>query len=290
VIHIVVIAASAGGLDPLRRIITALPVPCAAAVFVVMHIAPNRSMLPHLLSDSGQHPAIFAQDGTLSEAGHIYVAPPDHHMFPGPDCIRLDHGSKVHHTRPAADPLFISAAETHGQRVMGIVLSGGNGDGAAGLRANAEHGGTALVQDPQEAEAPSMPRAAMIAAHPDACLPVNEIARRVNVFCSHDWKGGDSRYCGDGAPVRGIQSTISALPANRGQPRPHNFRNMASHPLSRIHILIGSALHGHYAAIPPFAWASSAWTLSGLSAVKWWSRSTGKSSRPRTVASSFSET
>jgi two-component system chemotaxis response regulator CheB len=189
VISIVVIAASAGGLDPLRHIIAALPVPCAAAVFVAVHIGPNRSMLPQLLSSSGQHPATFAEDGALIEAGRIYVAPPDHHMSVGRDRIRLDQGPKVHHTRPAADPLFISAAKTHGLRVLGIVLSGGDGDGAAGLRAIAEHGGTALVQDPQEAEAPSMPHAAMMADHPDACLPVAEIARRVSAFCSQQPRG-----------------------------------------------------------------------------------------------------
>jgi two-component system chemotaxis response regulator CheB len=179
---IVVIAASAGGLDPLRRIIAALPVPCSAAVFVVVHIGPHPSVLPTLLS--GQHAAIFGQDGALIEAGHIYVAPPDHHMLLGLGRIRLDQGSKIHHTRPAADPLFISAAETYGRRVMGIVLSGGDGDGAAGLRAITRHGGTALVQDPQEAAAPSMPRAAIVEDHPDACLPVEEIARKVRVFCS----------------------------------------------------------------------------------------------------------
>jgi two-component system, chemotaxis family, protein-glutamate methylesterase/glutaminase len=184
VISIVVIAASAGGLDPLRRIITALPVPCSAAVFVVVHIGPHRSVLPHLLSSIGQHPATFARDGAPIEAGHIYVAPPDHHMILGPDCIRLDWGPKVHHTRPAADPLFISAAKTHGQRVMGIVLSGGDGDGAAGLQAVAEHGGTALVQDPQEATTPDMPRAAILADHPDACLPIEDIVRRVCAFCT----------------------------------------------------------------------------------------------------------
>jgi two-component system chemotaxis response regulator CheB len=112
------------------------------------------------------------------------VAPPDYHVVLEADRIRLDHGPKVHRTRPAADPLFISAAQTQGQRVMGIVLSGGDGDGAAGLRAIAEHGGLALVQDPDEAAAPSMARAAVLADHPDACLPVEEIDRRVCAFCS----------------------------------------------------------------------------------------------------------
>jgi two-component system, chemotaxis family, protein-glutamate methylesterase/glutaminase len=181
-IGIVVIAASAGGLVPLRRIIAALPVPWSAAVFVVMHIGSHPSKLPGLLSSSGLWPASFARDGVLIEAGHVYVAPPDHHMVLEHDRIRLSQGPKVHHTRPAADPLFISAAEAHGPRVMGIVLSGGDSDGAAGLRAIAQHGGAALVQDPEEAESPSMPRSAVMS--PDACLPVEEIARRVRVFCS----------------------------------------------------------------------------------------------------------
>ena len=142
------IAASAGGLDPLRRIIAALPVPCTAAVFVVMHIGPYPSVLPHLLG--GRHVATFAQDGTPIEAGHIYIAPPDHHMYLGISSIRLSQGPKLHHTRPAADPLFITAAEAHGQQVLGIVLSGGDGDGADGLRAIVEHGGTAFVQDPKK--------------------------------------------------------------------------------------------------------------------------------------------
>jgi two-component system chemotaxis response regulator CheB len=185
VISVVVIAASAGGLDPLRRIIAALPVPCSAAVFGCSAYCPSSGVLPRLLSSIGEHPATFAQDGAPIEAGHIYVAPPDLHMVLGPDRIRLDRGPKIHHTLPAADPLFISAAKVRGQRVMGIVLSGGGCDGAAGLRAVAELGGTALVQDPQEAVTPSMPRTAIMADHPDACLPIKEIVRRVCAFCSH---------------------------------------------------------------------------------------------------------
>ena len=180
---IIVIAASAGGHAPLFRIIAALPTPCTAAIFVVMHIGSNPSILPQLLSRSGKHPALFPQDGTLIEAGHIYVAPPDHHMLTEAFVIRLTKGPKVHHTRPSADPLFISAAKAHGSHVMGIVLSGGDGDGADGLRAITEHGGTSFVQDPNEAAMPSMPRAAILVDHPDAVLPVEEIAQRVHSFC-----------------------------------------------------------------------------------------------------------
>jgi two-component system chemotaxis response regulator CheB len=179
---IVVIAASAGGLEPLRRIIAALPAPCAASVFIVMHIGPNRSMLPALLSRPG-FPADFAREGAPIEPSHVYVAPPDQHMLLEPGRIRLSQGPKINHTRPAADPLFESAAKAYGIRVVGVVLSGGDGDGAAGLRVIGEKGGTVLVQHPEDAAAPSMPLAAIAADHPDACLPIAELAQRVAAFC-----------------------------------------------------------------------------------------------------------
>jgi hypothetical protein len=98
--------------------------------------------------------------------------------------IRLNQGPQVHYTRPAADPLFVSAAEAYGERVIGIVLSGGGSDGAIGLQAIKEHGGIALVQHPEDAAVPFMPRAAIAAVHPDACRPVQEIAQLVRSFCS----------------------------------------------------------------------------------------------------------
>lgn len=183
-VPIVVFGASAGGLAPLRHIIAALPVPCSAAIFVVMHTGPHPSTLPRLLNYDSRLPASFPQDGTTIEAGQIYVAPPDRHMIVERDLIRLSQAPKVNHTRPAADPLFMSAARTHGQLVMAIVLSGGDGDGAEGLRVVGEHGGSGLVQHPMEAAVPSMPHSAIMADHPDACLPVAEIAERVREFCS----------------------------------------------------------------------------------------------------------
>jgi two-component system chemotaxis response regulator CheB len=94
-----------------------------------------------------------------------------------PERVRLNHGPKVHWARPAADPLFISAAQAYGERVIGLVLSGGDNDGAEGLRAIKQHGGRALVQKPKEAVQPSMPEAAIARDHPDACLSVGEIAK-----------------------------------------------------------------------------------------------------------------
>lgn len=91
--------------------------------------------------------------------------------------VRLSQERKVHHTRPAADPLFISAAQTYGEDVMGIVVRGGDNDGAEGLRAIEEHGGRAIVQEPKEAVDPSMPEAAITRDHPDACMPIDSIAK-----------------------------------------------------------------------------------------------------------------
>jgi two-component system chemotaxis response regulator CheB len=186
---IVVVAASAGGHDPMFQIIGALPFPCTAAILVVMHIGPHPSILPDLLASRGKHPVAFPQDGTSIEPGHIYVAPPDHHMLVQTNAIRLARSPKLHHTRPAADPTFISAAEVYGARAMGIVLSGGGGDGAAGLRSITDHGGISLVQDPDEAATPSMPREAILADHPDAVLSVEEIVRRVQSFCRMTHRG-----------------------------------------------------------------------------------------------------
>lgn len=148
-----------------------------------MHIGAHRSILPDILTHTGYLPAAFAQNGDTIEAGHIYVAPPDCHMLIDTVNIHLRRGPKVHFTRPAADPLFISAAEAWRDHVMGIVLSGGDSDGTAGLRAIGKHGGKAYVQDPSEAEIPDMPRSAIIRDHPDACYSVEELARQVIGFC-----------------------------------------------------------------------------------------------------------
>ena len=111
------------------------------------------------------------------------MAPPDRHILLARSVVRLNSGPKVHHTRPAADPLFISAAKIHREGVMGIVLSGGDGDGAEGLRLIKEHGGMAIVQRPEDAAQPSMPLAALVADHPD-CLTIGEIIQRVRAFYS----------------------------------------------------------------------------------------------------------
>ena len=167
---IVVIAASLGGLGPVLRVAAALPAHCTASVFFVWHIGDNASQLPDILNKAGSLPATFAGDGMAIEPGRIYMAPRDRHMLLDADRIRLSGAPKVHHARPAADPLFTSAAAAFGKRVVGIVLSGGGGDGALGLKTIKGLGGLAFVQHPKHAEMASMPLAAIAAGHPSACL------------------------------------------------------------------------------------------------------------------------
>jgi two-component system chemotaxis response regulator CheB len=186
---IVVIAGSAGSFAPLKRIVGAITPDCACTVFVTTHIGSHPSVMPSLLARPGGPPAVFPVDGDPIVGGRIYVAPPDLHMTIGPGIIRLGRGPKVHHTRPAADPLFFTAADHYGHHVMAIVLSGGGGDGAEGLRHVHARGGIALVQKPSEAKQPSMPLRAILADHPDAVLPVEGLVDRVRAFCCDDPRG-----------------------------------------------------------------------------------------------------
>lgn len=176
---IVVIGGSAGSLHPLMQIVAALQYGSRASIFVVIHIGAGRSQLPSILERAGLIPSAFARDGEEIEQGRLYVAPPDCHMLLEHSHIRLSQSAKVHFTRPAVDPLFESAASAFGNRVVGVVLSGGDGDGAEGLRVIKKHGGLALVQDPEEAVISSMPHSAMMLANPDGCLPITLLASRV---------------------------------------------------------------------------------------------------------------
>src|ERR1700724_2624443 len=150
---IVVIGASRGGVEALRRIVAALPPNLQSALLIVVHTSPTHaSLLPDVLSRAGPLPAEHGRNGMRIERGCIYVAPPDHHMTVGPiGFIRLDQGPKEHHTRPAADPLFRSAASIYGSRVIGIILTGGGNDGTRGLTAVEQAGGLTIVQDPGDA-------------------------------------------------------------------------------------------------------------------------------------------
>jgi two-component system chemotaxis response regulator CheB len=174
---IVVIGASAGGIQALTTLVAILPRDFPAAVLVVVHIPPySISRLPEILSRSGPLPATHAQHGEVIEPGRIYIAPPDRHLLVRAGWIELSRGPRENHARPAIDPLFRTAARTYGRRTIGIVLSGALYDGSMGLLAIKTRGGMAIVQDPREAIVDSMPRRAIERAAADHILPVAEIA------------------------------------------------------------------------------------------------------------------
>lgn len=174
---IILLGASAGGLEALKRIARDLPRDLPAALFVVLHIGTNRrSALPAILSAAGPLPAVWAEDGAPIEPGRIHVAPPDHHLLIEPGRLRLSRGPRENRTRPAVDPLFRSAALAYGPRVTGVVLSGALGDGTAGLAEIKRRDGISVVQDPEDAEFPGMPLSALRYTEVDYCAPATEIA------------------------------------------------------------------------------------------------------------------
>lgn len=174
---IIVIAASAGGVSALRFLAAALPLTMPAPVLVVLHIGAHRSYLSEILSAAGRLPAKHGDDGETIRAGRIYIAPPDHHMIVADGRLLLSRGPKVNWARPAIDPLFRSAAESHGPGVAGVVLTGNLNDGTLGLVEIKRRGGVAVVQDPDEAAIPDMPRSAATHVAVDHCVQLAEIPK-----------------------------------------------------------------------------------------------------------------
>lgn len=176
---LVVVGASTGGVDALRMLVAGLPSGFPAAVLIVMHIGAQESILPSILASTSILPVRQARHGDLVETGRILLAPPDQHMTlaqHGDECrVVLTRTAKEHYTRPAIDPLFRSAAATFGQRAIGVILTGALDDGTAGLAAIKACGGSAVVQDPEEARAPDMPTSAIVNVDVDYVLRLEEI-------------------------------------------------------------------------------------------------------------------
>jgi two-component system chemotaxis response regulator CheB len=180
---IVVVGASAGGVEALVRLVKALPSDLPVAVFVVLHIpASATSALPDILTRHGPLPASHAKDGEPIEHGRIYVAPPDRHLLLKAEQVHLSQGPRENGHRPAIDPLFRSAARMFGGRVAAVVLSGALDDGTAGLVAVKRHGGVAIVQDPDDALYPGMPSSAIEHDGVDHVLPAPAIGARIAVL------------------------------------------------------------------------------------------------------------
>lgn len=182
---IVVIGASSGGVDALIRVVRRLPADLDAAVFVVLHMSPTRpSALPAILAREADLPTGQATDGEPIQRGRIFVASPDRHLIVRPGHMALTAGPAENRVRPSVDVLFRSAAVAYPGRTIGVILTGNLDDGAAGLAAIKRCGGIAVVQDPAEAHAPSMPRSALDATEVDHVAALDEtgalIARLVH--------------------------------------------------------------------------------------------------------------
>jgi two-component system chemotaxis response regulator CheB len=173
----IVIGASAGGVEALCALVSALPANLPAAIFIVLHIrADSPSLLPGILARESQLPVEHPKTGEPIRPGRVYVAPPDHHLLIEGRNIKLVHGPKENLHRPSIDTLFRSAARWCGPRVIGVVLTGARDDGAVGMSAIKQRGGVTIVQDPREALFPSMPTSVMQQIKVDYSLPLREIA------------------------------------------------------------------------------------------------------------------
>jgi two-component system, chemotaxis family, protein-glutamate methylesterase/glutaminase len=173
---IVVIGASAGGLDAVVNVVRSLPANLPATIFIVIHTSPEGpGLLPDILGRIGTLPVRSARNGDPIVHGQIFVAPPDYHLFVTSGYVGLSRGPREHRFRPAIDPLFRSAAEHYGARTIGVVLSGSMGDGTHGLMLIKSRGGAAIVQDPKEALFPGMPLNAIDRVKVDYVLPSEQI-------------------------------------------------------------------------------------------------------------------
>jgi two-component system, chemotaxis family, protein-glutamate methylesterase/glutaminase len=176
-VEAILIGASAGGLDALRRVLPVLPGSFPAPVMVVQHLHSSQDeFLAGFFDRLCALRVKEAEDKEPLSPGCIYLGPPNYHLLVEKDrTLSLSTDAKVNHARPSIDVLFKSAADTYGPGAVAIVLTGTNRDGAAGLASIRSQGGTAIVQTPGTAEHPMMPQAALDTAGADYVLPVEAI-------------------------------------------------------------------------------------------------------------------
>lgn len=242
--NLVVIGASAGGVETLVRVVRRFPVDLPATVCVVLHISPGSpSMLPAILRRAAALPCRAATDGEALRNGEILVAPPDRHLVVDDGEVALTVGPRENGHRPSVDVLFRSAARAGAVRVIGVVLSGTRDDGTAGLAVIKECGGLAIVQDPEEALYPGMPASALAHVPVDAVVGADEVGATILRMLTGElppsrprslaptapadpagipepdagplWNGGDARQAGqgrEGEPEEEEEGVISTCP------------------------------------------------------------------------------
>jgi len=183
--EMIAIGASWGGLQAVSTLLFGLSADVDAAIVVAQHRGPTSSGggLEALLQRHAGRPVSEPHDKDTIERGHVYLAPADYHLLVEDGHFALSIDSRVQYARPSIDVLFESVAEAYRERAIGIVLTGANEDGAAGLAAIKERGGVAVVQDPATAERRTMPDAALAATGADAVLPLAEIPNFLYGLC-----------------------------------------------------------------------------------------------------------
>ena len=173
---LVVIGGSAGALEALGRLMDSVPGSIRAALLIAIHrSAELPGGMPSVLARHTPLPVTYAVDGEMFRLGHVYVAPPDHHLLVSADRLRVTRGPREHGLRPAVDPLFRTAARAHGPRTVGVILSGVLDDGIEGLALVKRHGGMAIVQRPEDAAHDAMPAGALARIDVDHVLPADDV-------------------------------------------------------------------------------------------------------------------
>jgi len=180
VYEIILIGTSWGGLNALSHVVAGLPATFALPLVVVQHRSPDApGFLAELLQTRTGLCVVEVDDKNPILAGHVYVAPPNYHLLIEQGFFSLTTDAPVRYSRPSIDVTFVSAADVYGRRTVGVVLTGANEDGALGLRRIADRGGYAVVQDPETAEGPAMPRAALRAVPKASVVPLARIANHL---------------------------------------------------------------------------------------------------------------
>ena len=178
--HLVIVGASWGGLAALSQLVAAIPQGFPAPIILVQHRSRHGdNLLASLLQDATDLRVVDVEDKDVLEAGTVYVAPANYHLLVDDDHLSLTTDPMVKFSRPSIDVAFISAADAYRSRVIGVILTGANDDGAKGLRRIVNLGGRAIVQDPETAEGKAMPTAALRAVPEAEVLALEKIPPRL---------------------------------------------------------------------------------------------------------------